>query len=226
MVRKKPVKHTVKSHKRGNTTVKSFSRGSRKAKKSTQKRKVVGDHGHIPLWKQVFKGLGDTVKKHVLGVKGKPRWGAFENTKLRTGDIITVTDLEKGSVREIQVGNSIRAASLQPGSTYALGYTKFNAGYDLFQFGGISHPREKYGDSAIEKGLGYYENIKELKKIENVSSMKQIDELDKKYGGYGHHPYLVIRSYEGYNYGAYVFEGRWCVSSGASPLSFFEVREM
>lgn len=119
----------------------------------------------------------------------------------------------------------IRADSLQPGSTYALGYTLVNKGYDLFQFGGLTDPDNKYGDKDIKAGWGKYENIKDLKKKEKVTSTKQIEEIEDRYKEYGHGVYMVIRSYGGYNWGAYPFEGRWCAGSGAMPITFFSVRE-
>lgn len=98
-------------------------------------------------------------------------------------------------------------------------YKSTNQGAQLYQVLGFTDDKDEYGEGGVK-----FDSVKQLFAAKKVSSLKELEELQKK-NKYGYSSYMVVADLEDKESGPwfYVFEGKWSRGSGAEPLSFTEV---
>lgn len=154
-------------------------------------------------------------------------------SELNSGMMQTYT--ARSMVKEFKTGNlavlvdgteyiakrNITSRSLTKGMKVAASYNKYNQGWDVYEVLGFTGHDGKYGKGGVK-----YDSAKELLAAYDVKSFKQLEAKQDDFE-YGHASYLVVRDLHTGESGAwfYLFEGRWCLGSGAEALSFVEVEE-
>ncbi len=107
---------------------------------------------------------------------------------------------------------SIKASQLQQGQKYFT-YAGYR-GSSLVTFLGVSDAEQKYGESGPV--------FKTLKEAMQKYNLKNAADIENQEGEYGKRLYSLLHDEkENFDYGLYMYKGRWNEGSSAHAVSFY-----
>lgn len=112
----------------------------------------------------------------------------------------------------------VKVAKMRPGQWYAAVYDRGRTG-DVFKFLGFTDDDRKYGEGGVK-----FKTLVDLLRARGVRSVKALGVLQDE-SDYGHDFYMCGEWDTGKGCYLYLYGGRWCVGSGAQPVSFWTVTE-